>query len=171
MPAYTLDQNSAATPLQFLMLDGNDHLTGITGRTPVVVISKNGGAFVTPAGAVSELGDGWYQVAGNATDTNTIGPLVLHATATGADPCDEVYQVTALAKLKPGVSDPAVVPAIDADPVLLLQMIAARLGIVRKTEYDKVDDTLTTYRADAVTPWFTSATSSSPTADVVNAST
>lgn len=58
-----------------------------------MTLSKNGAAFAAPAGAVSELGSGWYKVAGSATDTNTLGALILHATAAGADPCDEVYQV------------------------------------------------------------------------------
>lgn len=93
MPAYTLDQNAATTPLLFLLLDSSDHLTGKTGLAPTVTLSKSGGAFAAPAGAVSELGSGWYKVAGNATDTNTLGPLILHATAAGADPSDEVYQV------------------------------------------------------------------------------
>ncbi|HEX2669627.1 MAG TPA: hypothetical protein VHM25_02085 [Polyangiaceae bacterium] len=37
---------------------------------------------------MTEIANGWYKVAGNATDTNTLGPLALHATATGADACD-----------------------------------------------------------------------------------
>lgn len=38
---------------------------------------------------------GLYKLAGNATDSNTLGPLVLHATASGADPTDVVFQVVA----------------------------------------------------------------------------
>jgi hypothetical protein len=60
-----------------------------------VTLSKNGAAFASPAGAVSEIGSGWYQVAGNATDTGTLGPLLLHATATGADATDVFYEVVA----------------------------------------------------------------------------
>jgi hypothetical protein len=44
---------------------------------------------------VSEISAGWYKVAGNATDTNTLGPLVLHASATGADPAERVFNVVA----------------------------------------------------------------------------
>ncbi len=73
-----------------------DHRTGATGLTPTVLISKNGSAFESPAGAVSEIGNGWYKVVGNADDTDTLGPLVLHATAPGADPCREVYDVVAV---------------------------------------------------------------------------
>lgn len=77
----------------FLMIDESDHVTGLTGLSPTVTLSKAGGSFASPAGSVSEVGNGWYKVAGNATDTGTLGPLVLHATATGADPFDREYDV------------------------------------------------------------------------------
>lgn len=92
---YALKQNQTARPLLFLMLDSADHLTPKTGLSPTVTLSKNGGSFAAPAGAVSEVGSGWYKVAANATDANTLGPLLLHATATGADVCDERYEVVA----------------------------------------------------------------------------
>lgn len=90
-----LQRSSAAQPLLFLLVSSTDHVTGLTGATPTVTLSKNGAAFAAPTGAVTELGSGWYKVAGNATDTNTLGPLILHATATGADPCDVEYEVVA----------------------------------------------------------------------------
>lgn len=92
---YTLKQSSAARPLLFLMLDSTDHVTPKTGLSPTVVIAKGLGDFAAPAGLVVERGNGWYQVAGSATDTNTIGPLLLHATATGADPVDDTFTVSA----------------------------------------------------------------------------
>lgn len=92
---YLLQQSSTARPLLFLMIDSSDHISGKTGLSPTVTISKNGAAFGSPAGAVTELSGGWYKVAGNATDNGTTGPLLLHATATGADPCDEMYEVVA----------------------------------------------------------------------------
>ncbi len=90
-----LKQSSTAQPLVFLLVQSSDHITGLTGASPSVTLSKNGGSFVSPSGAVSEIGSGWYQVAGNATDTGTLGPLVLHATATSADPCDVIHEVVA----------------------------------------------------------------------------
>ena len=77
------------------MIDSSDHVTGKTGLSPTVTISKNGGSFAAPAGAVTELANGWYKVAGNATDTGATGPLLLHATATGADPVDDRFEVVA----------------------------------------------------------------------------
>lgn len=84
-------QNSTSYPITFLMIDSSDHITGKVGLTPTVTLSKNGAAFGAAAGAVSEIGGGWYALAGNATDLNTLGDLLIHATATGADPVDDRY--------------------------------------------------------------------------------
>jgi hypothetical protein len=92
---YLLKQSSTARPLLFLMVDSADHLTAKTGLSPTVTISKNGASFASPAGAVTEIGSGWYKVAGNATDTATLGVLALNATATGADPTDSIFEVVA----------------------------------------------------------------------------
>jgi hypothetical protein len=56
--------------------------------TPTVTLSKNGGSFAAAAGGVSEVGNGLYALAGNATDRNALGTLVLHAEAAGADDAD-----------------------------------------------------------------------------------
>ena len=92
---YLLKQSSTVRPLLFLMIDSSDHVTGKTSLQPAVTLSKNGGAFAAPAGVVAELANGWYTVAGNATDTNTVGPLVLHAEVVGADPTDDRFEVVA----------------------------------------------------------------------------
>jgi hypothetical protein len=73
----------------------SDHISAGTGLTLTVTISKAGGSFASPSGAVSEIGNGWYKIAGNATDTNALGSLVVHVTATGADPFDERFEVVA----------------------------------------------------------------------------
>jgi hypothetical protein len=96
MPSYQVKQSSTAYPLVFLMIDSSDHISPKTGLSPTVTISKAGGSFASPSGAVSEIGNGWYKVAGNATDTATLGPLLLHATASGADPVDAMYEVVAI---------------------------------------------------------------------------
>lgn len=90
-----IKQSSTAQPLLFQLIDTADHIAGKTGASPTVTLSKNGGAFASPAGTVTEIANGWYQVAGNATDTGTLGTLILHATASGADPVDVVYDVVA----------------------------------------------------------------------------
>lgn len=88
-----LFQNQTAEVLPFLMVQSSDHETALTGASPVVTLSKNGSSFAAASGTVSEIGNGWYAVAGNATDSNTLGPLLLHATASGGDPADETFQV------------------------------------------------------------------------------
>lgn len=90
-----LKQSSTAQPLLFQLIDTSDHIAGKTGASPTVTLSKSGAAFASPVGAVTEIANGWYEVAGNATDTATLGPLVLHATASGADPVDVVFNVVA----------------------------------------------------------------------------
>src|SRR5262245_31300149 len=86
--AYDIQQSTTQSALLFFLVLTSDHITAATGLTPTVTISKNGAAFGSPSGAVTEIANGWYKVAGNATDTNTLGPLALHATAGTADPCD-----------------------------------------------------------------------------------
>ncbi|MBK8871611.1 MAG: hypothetical protein IPN19_11365 [Elusimicrobia bacterium] len=86
-------QSDSTYPMMFLMVDSTDHVTGKTGLSPTVTISKNGASFASPSGAVAEVGNGLYKVAGNATDSNTVGELWIHATATGADPTDTAYTV------------------------------------------------------------------------------
>src|SRR5258707_8423263 len=88
--AKLIKQSTANDPLFFFLTASSDHIAGLTGATATVTISKNGAAFAAPAGAVTEIANGWYQVAGNATDTNTLGDILLHATATSADPSDMV---------------------------------------------------------------------------------
>lgn len=88
-------QSSTSYPVPFLMVDSGDDLTGLTGLTPVVTLSKNGGAFVPAIGAVSEVGNGWYALAGNAVDRDTLGSLVLHATASGANAADVWCEIVA----------------------------------------------------------------------------
>ena len=88
-----LEKDSAALDIPFFMADDTDHITGKTGLSPTVTISKDGGSFAAPSGAVSEIANGWYKIAGNATDTNTVGALLIHATGTDADDHDSMHQV------------------------------------------------------------------------------
>ena len=100
---YPVLYNQDDQPLLFLMVDSTDHITGKTGLSPNVNLRKAGGAFLSATGAITEIGSGWYQVAGNTMDTNTLGPLILHATASGADPCDEIFPVVAYNMLVAGL--------------------------------------------------------------------
>jgi hypothetical protein len=91
--AYDIYKDTADVPLMFLMVLASDGTTPATGLSPTVTLSKNGAAFGAPAGAVTELSSGWYKVAANATDSNTYGPLLLHAAVATADNTDVTYFV------------------------------------------------------------------------------
>lgn len=90
-----IKQNDTSKPLAFLLVSSSDHISGLTGASPVVTISKNGASFVAPTGTVSEIGNGWYKLVPGAADVGTLGPLLLHATASGADPVDLEFRIVA----------------------------------------------------------------------------
>lgn len=90
-----LKQSDISKAVVFLMVDSSDHISGKTGLSPTVTISKNGGAFASPSGTVSEIGSGWYKLTPASADVDTLGPLLIHAQAAGADPVDLEYQVLA----------------------------------------------------------------------------
>lgn len=88
-------KQSAGRNVMVFMTDAADHVAGKTGLTLTVTASKNGGAFGSISPTVTERGDGWYSLALASGDTDTLGDLVLHVTAAGADPSDLVCQVVA----------------------------------------------------------------------------
>jgi hypothetical protein len=91
---YELRQFNTTRPLRFLLVLTSDHITGGTGKTPVVTLRKTGGtAFAAPLGPVAEIGNGWYEVAARTSDADVLGPLTLHATAPACDPLDDTFTV------------------------------------------------------------------------------
>ena len=88
-----IKQSTSTKAIPFYLVSSTDHIAPKTGLAPTVTISKNGAAFGSPAGAVTEIGSGWYKIAANATDSNTVGSLLVHATGTGADPFDVEHEV------------------------------------------------------------------------------
>jgi hypothetical protein len=90
--SYALAQSSTDV-LDFLMVDALDHITGATGKTVTVTLCKNGGAFGPALGSVSEIASGWYRYTPVASELNTLGPLLLHATAALCDPRDASFVV------------------------------------------------------------------------------
>lgn len=87
-------QNTARNVMVF-MTDSADHVTGKTGLTLTITASKDGGAFASISPTVTERGNGWYNIALTASDTDTLGDLCLHVTGTGADPADLKLHVVA----------------------------------------------------------------------------
>lgn len=139
---YPIQQNQTVQPLTFFLAQSSDHISGLTGVNPTVTLSKNGGAFAFPAGAVTEVGNGWYQVAGNATDANTLGPLILHATATGADPTDDIFPVVAYNPQNSGSL------GLTAMPINLAQAVA-----IGGNTANTIGDCLNGARAQAFGKW------------------
>lgn len=92
---YALKQSQTAQPLVFRLFETGTNTPATSAASISVTISKNGGSFNAPVGAVSEIGNGYYQVAGNATDSSTLGPLLLHASATDCDETQEEFIVVA----------------------------------------------------------------------------
>lgn len=88
----------AAVNVMVLMVDSADHITALSGLSLSCELSKDGGAFSAISPSVTEAGNGWYRVQLTATDTDTYGDLVLHVTASGADPSDVVSQVRDIAQ-------------------------------------------------------------------------
>lgn len=86
-------QGSTSYPVLFLLVDETDHVTPVTGASPTLTISKNGGAFGACSGSAVEVGGGIYKLA-NATDFDTLGPCVLKASALGCDPSVTVFRVS-----------------------------------------------------------------------------
>src|SRR5437016_7700218 len=80
----------------FFLVSSTDHVSAKTGASPTVNLSKAGGSFAAAGGAVTEIGSGWYKIALTTTDTNTLGDLAFHITASGADDTDFVDQVVAI---------------------------------------------------------------------------
>jgi hypothetical protein len=118
--------SSTLYPIMFFMADIDDHLTGLAGLTPTVTLSKNGAAFGAALGAIVEVGNGWYSLAGNATDRNRLGTLLIHAEATGADPFDVDYSIVEAVSVDddvvlPSVSD--IVAAVKAFTFLSVQSV------------------------------------------------
>lgn len=91
-----IKQSSTQAPLRFLLVSSTDGTTPITGATATVTLAKGSStSFSAASGSVTEIGNGVYQVAGNATDTSVLGPLSLHATGAGALPYDREFVVVA----------------------------------------------------------------------------
>lgn len=89
-----LKQSQAANVIIF-MADSTDHITGKTGLTLTVTLSKDGGAFASITPTVTERTSGWYNIALTTLHTDTVGDLVVRATATGADASERPLNVVA----------------------------------------------------------------------------
>lgn len=86
-------QSTSTYHILIYMVLSIDHITPATGKTVSVTLSKNAAAFGAAAGAVTEIANGWYKLAADATDSNTLGSLAIRAAATGCDEFADEYSV------------------------------------------------------------------------------
>lgn len=75
--------------------DGKTAETALTITQPDIQLKKNGGAFAQKNAAQTLVHEvsGWYEVALDTTDTNTLGELIVEIHEAGALPCWRVFQV------------------------------------------------------------------------------
>jgi hypothetical protein len=85
VPSFNIVWRSASDAIPFRLVSSADNHTPVTGASPTVLISKNAQAFGAPIGTISEIGHGDYVVNPSNIDTNELGPLLLVASAAGAD--------------------------------------------------------------------------------------
>jgi hypothetical protein len=81
--------------IKFLLVSSTDHVTPVTGATCTILICTEGGSFTAATGTTTEVGNGWYSYASSTIEANVLGALLLHATASGADPSDKEVQIVA----------------------------------------------------------------------------
>ena len=159
--------NGDTRPILFFMAQSADHVSGLAGASPAVTVSKNGGAFAAPAGAVAEVGNGWYRLTPTGGDVTTNGVFLLHATAAGGDPADVKAQVVGFDPYDALPTTNSVLPesyAANGAPATLAQLlygVSAMMGNVSQSGV-----TLTANRLDGVTPAmsFTLDSATAPTA-------
>lgn len=146
-----LKQSDTSKVVMFLMVSSTDHVTAVTGLSPTVTISKNGGAFASPTGTTAEVGSGWYKHTPSAADVGTLGPLVLHATGTGADPVDLQYQVVAFDPYDAVRGGMTALPNAAAGASTGLIVNGANTGVISFTGTDTDYPTIGIYGAPATT--------------------
>lgn len=138
-------KQSTARNRMFLLVLSSDHLSPATGKSPAVTISKDGGAFAAPGGAVTEVSGGWYKVALTTTDTNTLGDLAFHVTEASSDATDFADQVVAalpgekvavtLAAADVSGNLPADAKAVNAVSTAAVSAVNAIVGTAQPTNF------------------------------------
>ena len=79
------------TRLPFILLSTTDG-SPLTGATPSVTISKDGGSFAAATNAPAEIGNGYYYIDLTTAETTVTNNVIVRATATGAQPTAVVWE-------------------------------------------------------------------------------
>lgn len=140
---YFVPQANTSIVIEFLLVRSVDHITGATGQTPIVTLSKNGGAYAPAAGAVFEIGNGRYGLRPDPRDTDTVGPLMLHAVAPLCDPEDRDFFVTANMAAISAALSPSSTSTQSLTGRLIVTGALRLLGVLQPNEVPGADDLTT----------------------------
>jgi hypothetical protein len=132
-----LHQGEANFALTFYLGDGN--ALPMTGATVVPFLSKNGGAWAAASGACSEVGKGVYKIAGNATDTNTLGILLIDANYPAGFTAERTYQVVRTDPQNNQNGAMSDIPALDGNAWTRSRYLAAVVEANLRTEFGIAD--------------------------------
>lgn len=120
-------------------------LVGTVGLAPAVTISKDGAAFAAPAGAVSEIGNGWYKIPLSSSEMNADN-IAVHITITGYNPLDVLINTdvvstpdnAGIAAIKAKTDNLPAAPAAVSDiPTAATNAAAVRTNLA--TELGRID--------------------------------
>jgi len=78
--------NTALNNIAIYLVSSTDHVTPVTGASPTVTISQDGGAFgaIDGSSSITEVGSGWYKLNLASADMNA-AVVYINVAATGAD--------------------------------------------------------------------------------------
>ena len=79
------------TRIPFILLSTTDG-SPLTGASPTVTISKDGGAFAAATNNPAEIGNGYYYIDLTTAETTVNNNVIVRATATGAQPTAVVFR-------------------------------------------------------------------------------
>jgi len=83
MPGFMWEQ-SQQNRITFVMVDASGNEVSGLGAGFTLEIAKNGGAFAASGGTKAEMSDGWYTYLSTAAEADTVGPVSIRVTGTGA---------------------------------------------------------------------------------------
>lgn len=153
----------------FILVRSADHISKLEGASPEVSLSKAGAAFATAAGSVAGVGLGHYYVDLTSVDTNTVGDLAYHISATSADDTDFIDQIIAgvtIATLSSAVYGP-LVNTIWATPSRTLSSFGTLQGDIVNNVWATASRTITGTGTDAIAAASIAAAAGSKIADIV----
>lgn len=156
-------QSTTNYPVGIFMASSSDHVTGVTGTSVALYISKNGGAWLHSSGTVSEIGFGWYSWAGNTFDRSDLGELAIHASGTSCDPFDGKLDIVSWNPFPDYIGTPI---ALDGGTATIAGMLTKFADDNNGTVFDATSDSLHGIAASVAASAPVAATAATGTATV-----